>query len=382
MNRLLPHALGLVAALANAATAQVIHVPNPVQPGTVVQIAVENNTTGSLWLDSLVRLRPTGELISPTYDVFSDTPAPLAPGNTLTFPLAVPADASGSEALYFAPGRGAAARLDYGAMDPLLPALHVYPRRILSGFASYVAGFKGSAEDGLLILNTSAAAHVLGAGDRIRVFEPGGSVAVAEASLAGIEVPAATRAFAALPLAGLAPKPYTIEVQWADPIAGAVVRRYGIQPFQGDATRHTLPGDTLGLHFPEGRVVPQGGAIDAHVLVGMLDAGHPAAYAMLLGSAPGTLELPSGSVLPLARDSFVYQSLATGLGGVIQNGTGSFEGVGVCLCPTTYYKSGTISIHHPNQPAMSGMTLRAAVLIEVRPSGELRATQGEEIRFE
>jgi hypothetical protein len=217
------------------------------------------------------------------------------------------------------------------------------------------------------LANTGPAPHVFGAGDRIDLFAPGSAPPVATLPLQGISVPAGGVTVVSLPIAGLAPGPYTVETRWLDPgTTTAMVVRHGIRE-----------AFDLELHLPGGRTIAPGATIPAEL--GTWD-GVPVAYALVLGLAPGALVLPNGAVAPIVLDPLVVRSLADGLGGLLTANRGAMipERCGLAPGPVGATATG-LGLTHPGSPALAGVVLRVAAVAWTANLGLFVASQPEEI---
>jgi hypothetical protein len=179
-----------------------------------------------------------------------------------------------------------------------------------------------------------------------------------------------------LPVSGLPPDPFTVEVFWNDPAVGALTRSIGIH------------ASTLGdLHVPGGRVVPLGGSIEAYLEFSFPPGLAPLA-ALMIGTQPGSTPLPDNEVVPLVAEPLVLASLSGGLGSVLQGSPAFPIPLGFVFCggycaPTQLpgFILNGIHIAHPGA-AYSGMRFRLAGIARDVITGRLCATQGEDIVLE
>jgi hypothetical protein len=366
MNRLLPSLL-VAAAASSIVAGQILTLPpQPVAPGSLIQITVFNNTTTITNLpcgDPVWLQHADGSAV--THGVIMDCGFLFPPGSTATLWFNVPATGPGSSGSFALRVWGVAMRLDVGNASPGFPAIRGYPIGIGGYSFSHRVSTFTQPYDNWEVNNTGTVPHTFAAGDAIRIFTPGGSTPVATASLAGFTVPAQSSLAGPLPLAGLAPGPYTVEMAWLDPGTGSVVTaRHGIHDL-GDIT----------VDLPGGHVVPNGGMLPVELIVQGLPV-VPVPYAFCVGIAPGSTLLPSGFAVPLVGDAAVLASLADGIGGLLPNNVGT---VPPYSSPWVAYQIVTgLGVHHPGA-AFSGMIIRAAAVAHLPGSPFYNVSQGEDL---
>jgi hypothetical protein len=381
----------VVTTLATLASAQTIKVAgNPVQPGVPFNVAFTNNTTTQIPFSAsplLHLLQPTGELITP--EIVGCLPVGMAipPNGTATLSFTAPAKgpgSAGSFVLLFPYGSGAVARIDVGKASTNFPDIHTYPVNTPYNAVGHEVTFPpNQATADWEFSNTGSSSFKFTSGT-LQLFTPGGTVQVASLNLNGISVPAGGATRIQLPLKGLTPGPYTVQVLWIDPGTKApMIVRHGIQP----------PSTTnADLHFPGGRVVSWRSSISARVAMsGFPASGSPLnptwpnlAYILLLGYLPGSSPLPGGDVLPLVADPLLLASLQHGAWGVLGNHFGLATTLSAyCAHSTLSMPVGSgMQINHPNIPAVVGLTVRVAVgAVDLKTPNAFAASQPEEITF-
>jgi hypothetical protein len=349
--------------------------PGPVAPGSAVPVTVINTSGSPIAFagTEFVLLRPTGEVADPRFVYQGDALSILMPGQSASLGYQVPSPllgAPGSFVLLFIHGGRAAARLDVGAPAPSFPALHGFPTRVNDTFRTHFTGFGTASPATLDLFNLSSAPFSFGQGDRIDLFTPGGTVAVATAGLSGVAVPAGGRTIVPLPVTGLSSGPYTARVMWTDPAAGLQVRTFGIrEPASAD------------LRLPAGHVVPFGGSLEAYLALSGIAVGSPASpvFALLVGVNPGSTPLPNGVQAPLSAGDPLVLASFSGLGGLLIGNTGTATSVVPCFCPiyNGTFDSGSILLVHPNVPALSGVSVRVAGVVIESLTGLWGASQPE-----
>jgi hypothetical protein len=159
-------------------------------------------------------------------------------------------------------------------------------------------------------------------------------------------------------------------------VAGPVIREIGVRDY-GRAD----------LHLPDGHVVPFGSSIRVWLAFSSISVGMPAspAYALFLGTAPGTTPLPNGTLAPLAVNDPLVLASISGLGGLLTNHVGTAtEVTGICLCDPHpgAYESPDITLAHPNALGLSGAAIRIAGIVFEPSTGEWGASQPETIFLE
>ena len=225
--------------------------------------------------------------------------------------------------------------------------------------------------------------HTFAAGS-LELFTPGGTTPVASFGLAGRTVPANGVTRIPLPLSGLPAGPYTVKVRWVDPGTGAATEvSHGIE---------ASVGPVVDLHFPGGKLVPVGGSLPIRATMSgfyppFSPLGTPQGplpmYFLALGFRPGSTLFPGGVVIPLRPDSLVRASLSGGLFGTLTNNVGgSTPLTAFCAHRVQGYPQAIgIQLRHPNDPAVAGLELRAALLV-VDAQGTAGASQPELVIFE
>jgi len=346
--------------------------PQPVAPGATYFVDVLNNTGGNLYIPSLpifAHLQPSGELVDPLQPYCTDVIRYSAypPGQRLTASLVAPASPGSYLLLFHVRVVGnyrAVARLDVGTPSPGYPDIHPYPDAIPHPRISHQISFPPLQSPDWSLTNTGPAPHVFGAGDRIDVFAPQSTVPVATLPLQRTMVPAGGAATVSLPLAGLAPGPFTVETRWFDPgTTTTMTVRHGIRNAW-----------SIDMHFPAGRVLSPGGAIS--VFLGTWDA-VAYGYAFALGLTPGTTILPGGVVAPIVLDPLVARSVLDGLGGLLTANVGTMTRTS-CGQGSDTYAAG-LGLRHPGSPALAGVVLRAASIAWTFDRSSFVASQPEEI---
>jgi hypothetical protein len=375
--------------MSGVAAAQTIQVQsNPVKPGVPFTVAFTNNTTVGIPFSAmplLHLLQPTGELIVPEIVGCSPVGMMVPPNGKQTIGFTAPAKgpgSAGSFVLLFPYGGGAVARVDVGKASAKFPDIHAYPVNTPFNLVGHQVKFPPNQVADWEFANTGGSTHRFASG-QLSLFTPGGTVPVASLNLTGITVRAGGATRILLPLKGLTPGPYTVQVWWVDPGTNyLVVVRHGIVPASKTA---------IDLHLPAGRVVPWQGSISARVAIsGFASTGRPPkwpnlGYGLLMGYLPGSSVLPGGAVLPLVPDPLVLASLNHGAWGVLSNHIGIAKTMSTyCAHQTWSMPVGTgIQIRHPNIVAISGLTLRvAAVATDLKLPNVFATSQPEEITFQ
>jgi hypothetical protein len=350
-------------------TAQIITIPpGPFAPGSAVPVTLFNNTPNDLYFpcgSPFILQQSDGGVI--VYPSSADCLFPFPPGTTWQSQFGVPATGPGSlSGSYVFRSHFAAVRMDVGAASPSFTALHFYPDHASYRFGAHAAspGFAMNWQ----VANTGTSPHTFGAGDQVRIFAPGGSVPLATASLAGTTVAAKLTASGLLPLAGLVPGPYTVEVTWLDSGTNTVTSvRHGIQT--------TGTGD---LQLPGGHVIPTGGVLPVNLTLCGITPGLSPAYAFCIGVAPGSTPIPGAGSIPLVLDAAVMASLANGIGGLLVANVGiatqQSSGFGAGDC----YGATGIGVTHPGV-AFSGVVVRGAAIFYEPTVGQFGVTQGEDL---
>lgn len=375
--------------LTTLGSAQRLQVKGPVTAGQPFTVVFTNNTTANIPFSAaplLHLLQPTGELIIPEIVGCSPVGTSVAPNTTVNLSFTAPAKGPGSAGSFvvlFPYGGGAVARVDVGKASASFPDIHTYPVNTPFNAVGHEVTFPpNQAAADWEFSNTGSSSHKFTSGS-LQIFTPGGTVPVASLGLNGITVPAGGATRIQLPLKGLTPGPYTVQVLWVDPgIKAPMIVRHGIQP----------PATTnADLHFPGGRVVGWASSIPARVAMsGFAAAGNPLnptwpnlAYILLLGFVPGSSPLPGGDVLPLVADPLMLASLQHGAWGVLGNHFGGAKTLSTyCAHSTLSMPVGSgMQIHHPNIAAVVGLTLRVAVGAVDLKANAFAASQGEEIGF-
>jgi hypothetical protein len=364
--------------LASVGMAQFLIVPKePVLPGATVAGAVVNDTADFLGLPAgcEVRIvRPGGELVS----------APLLPGSACdavqvilplelaNFSFEAP-DEPGDYVVVLPYGEHAVAPLRVAVERSEAPVqtLHLLPADLEVPQEAHAVDFASRGKTPWRIANSGRAPHTLGAGDRIELYAPGSTSVIAMTELEGITVPSGKAVPFELPVAGLVPGPYSLEMFAVDPGTGAIERsRAGIR----------ARGSRVDLHMQAGHALRPGAPLRMALAVQGFPPGGPAPlYALLVGLDPGVTVLP-GAVLPLVPDLLVHLSLENGLGGLLQNHLGTVTNVS--LPPFFDGVAEGITLAHPRLAALSGLDVRVAALVFDLPLTTIGASQPEVVRIE
>jgi hypothetical protein len=356
-----------VLALPTQAAGQVLLLPpQPVAPGSVISVTLINDTGFLLyhscgaypfWIQ-----HADGSAVIHVH--WSDCFEVLLPNSTTTFNFLLPASGPGSSGSFVFRAYSAAVRLDVGTASASFPAIHAAPREIGEAWDGHTVLFTPNFPS-WAISNTGTGSHTFGAGDVIRIFTPGGVVPVATMNLAGIAVPPLQSVALVLPIAGLVPGPYTVEMSWLDPgVGSAMTVRHGIR-------EHAR----MSLDLPGGHEVPAGGALPVEFSIRTFPWNSPAHYAFCIGALPGSTPMPGGFSVPLVLDAVVLASLVDGIGGLLTNNVGALPPLG---SPFNFFFATGIGITHPG-PAFSGVVVRAAA-VAFDPITQLYgASQGEDI---
>ncbi len=365
-----------------ACAQQLTLTPRVAAPGQQVQGVLRNDTQAQIFYvrDCEVRtLRHSGEFhhISTNYQsprsvlsAFCDQVVPLDPGESRTFTFNAPTD-PGSYTIVTSDLDRVAARLVVQSATPGAQEVCFYPNGIWLAQTAHHIDFQRPEFSTWEFANAGDAAHAFGAGDRIRVFAPGSTVALADMSLAGIEVRAGGVTEVELPVVGLLPGPYTVEATFTDASAGPVVTRSGVQP----------RGARVDLHMYGGKRLAPGQRIEMGL--GVTDyppAGVEPFYFLMVGLQPGASPLPGGLELPLLlSDPVVGFSLSTGLGGLLVGYTGTVSNSNPFGNP--FFAGGVDGVYltGPRIPGLSGIVLRVSALTLDPRLTTWGASQPEEI---
>jgi hypothetical protein len=358
--------------------------PGPAAPGSTIAATYHNNTAlvASHPLNSspVSLLSDEGELIAPR--LLSNqgiTWMSTYPGSVETFVFTTPATgpgSSGSFVLLYPWAPAAVGRLDVATPSATFASIHPFPPSVHLGFGTHAVAFGTSAS--WAVGNTSPLSFAFGAADQVQVFAPGGSVALASQSLAGVVVPPGAVVPVPLPLANLTPGPYTVAMSWTDPSSGFVVRRFGI---------HEAP--YADLYLPSGKFLPFGGSIDLFTNCDFLaPSGFPLSFIQLADVSSGTSALPGGQLIPIVPDFVSIACITSSLSGLLVNGQGgTFTLPAVCYgycgpmggpLPARYLTP-TTTLLHPNVGGLGGLVVRLATLLYDLPGSRFVATQGEEV---
>lgn len=186
-------------------------------------------------------------------------------------------------------------------------------------------------------------------------------------SLDGATVRSGRAVTASLPLQGLAPGPYTVEMTWHDPETNTVISaRHGIQ-FDGG----------VDVQLPGGHVIPTGDVLPAALSFAGFPAGGLVVYGLCIGVAPGSTPAPGAGLFPLALDQFVLASVTSGIGGLLLANVGEATPK---ISPSSVgaYTATGIGIAHPGA-GFSGMTVRAAAFGYDPAAAFFGVSQGEDL---
>lgn len=366
--------LAVVGALVAPTFAQQISVTGPVAPGATipVQVAVHAGGEEVFWIEpGLYLLSKSGELEHP-FLISSDLVYSLGPGESFDIPFEIPLSgpgSSGSHVLLLDSAPRVLTRVDVGVPDAEFPALHAWPERMPKLFWSHSARFDGT--DVWEIGNASDHDHVLTSSDFVEVRSADNQLS-AYVTLEGVAVRSGRTARVPLPLEGLPPGPYTVQMVWTDPDTGSLER-----------VHHGIQWDSrVNLHVPGGRDVPVGGETTIHVACREFFETEPL-YVVALGLLPGTTPFPAGTFLPLAPDTVLVQSLANGLGGLLQNYIGETQQFTEFYGWNGGYSTAEgITLAHPSDTTPVQMELRLAAFAFEPETPDFAVSQMELIRFE
>lgn len=359
----------LVTALTLQAGAQIITLPpGPVAPGSTFPVTIFNNLAFNLGFPCDLTLglqHADGGMI--LYPSAGDCSFSFPPGTSITVQFTAPASGPGSNGSFVLDVYGAAVRLDVGAPSPSFPAIHGCPAGIFNRFGGHQSHSIWAHH--WQVANTGVAPHTFGAGDQIRIFAPGGTVPLAVASLAGHTVPGQSAASGPLPVAGLAPGPYTVEMTWLDPATNATMSvRHGIQ---SDLSK-------IDVGLPGGHVIPSGGVLPISLAIGAFPPFTLPVYAFCIGIAPGSTPIPGAGAIPLVLDAAVSASLANGVGGLLVANVGVAVPYSFSVLYAGYYVAAGVGVTHPG-PAFSGLTVRGAAFAFELTQGVFGVSQGEDL---
>jgi hypothetical protein len=371
-------------ALGSHAQTTLIVQTTPVTAGVPFLVVVIDNGPGCI--DALVTnvvtmMQPTGEVIAPELVGCGPISICLAAGQPFPVQYTTPAagpGSSGSFVLLCPYGSGACARIDVGAPSPAFPDIHTYPTRMPHGPGAHHLPVIPSGAPEWEFSNTAAQAHAIV--PTISILAPGGTTPLATASPA-LVVPAGGVVRTSLPIAGLAPGPYTVSVQWFDPGLSAVTTvMHGIEI--SPAT-----GASIDLHLPGGKQVPFGGSIPARFAV--RDPGNPWvpatwSYLLCAGVLPGSTPLPGGAIAPLVADAAVLASITNGINGLLLNNAGVTVSQGAyCAHAVHSWAVATgMGIAHPNIPGLSGAGARIGVVAYDPAGATWIASQPEDVTLQ
>jgi hypothetical protein len=379
---------GALVLLAGLSPAQILTVANPVAPGSLVVASVFNALPGARGtVGGELRLHSAdGEVIHPLFascgsvgDVFGigatfPLTLQLPPGNSLQGSYLLRAAFGSATGPY--PVTATVARLDIGSADPGFPSLHLLsPFSHLNGRSHQVP--RGAAVH-VEIGNTAPVPHVFGPGDELALHLPGEPAPVFTLPLQGTVI--GSNRVLMLPLSvtpHLVPTANaTLRLRWTDPSRGPQQQSRGL--VLTDAPQ-------LDLQLPGGKDVPRQGSIPVVLASGVTEAVPPPArlHVLALGHAPGVTPLPNGSELPLVFDFLVQQSLANGLGGLLQNAIGgTTESRWFCASRGFETQVATgLAIVHPNLAAVAGLEFRIAAILIDPATLTIQPSQAEAIRF-
>jgi len=376
--------MALILILAAGARGQIILQPpaGPVQPGVPFTVTLTNNS--STCIDTMVTnvltlLQPTGELVAPELVGCGPVSFCLSNGQVASLSYTTPATgpgSSGSFVLMCPYGSGAAVRLDVGVPSVSFPAIHTYPTAIPHGPGGHQVAYPATAGSEWEFANTTNQAQLIS--PTILIFTPGGAVPVAFTTFSSLFVPANGVTRVSLPLAGIPSGPYTVETIWVDPAMGSSATvKHGIQ---------LGSGVMVDLHLPGGHVLVPGGTIEARIALN--EAGFfttPTwSFALAVGFLPGSTPLPGGVIVPLVPDLLVMASISDGVGGLITGNVGltTTQSVYCAQSSTSYPVATGIQITHPGPPSLGGLTVRLGALAIEPLTGQIAASQPEEITFQ
>jgi len=361
--------VGLI--LASWAHAQVITLPpQPVAPGSTMQVTLFNNTGGELGLpcggSPLWMQHPDGTPIA--YPGPYPCGFPFPQGTTVTDQFQVPATGPGSNGSFVFRSLAAAVRIDVGAPSASFPAIHANPYWISNTNLGHAVDYNGTSPS-WEISNTSTSAHTFGAGDFLSIHAPGALVPLVSVGLAGITVPPQLSISGVLPMAGLPYSPLTVVMSWLDPGTNAVVTiSHGINE-----------GTDVDLRLKGGHVVPIGGSIPVELAIYSFPSLLPIDYGFCLGFLPGGSTQFGQHEIPLVLDALVMASLANGIGGLLVNNFGTAPPL------LAKWEHGTISgitVHHHGIPGLSGVVVRAAAVAYEPVYGIFGTSQPELLIFQ
>ena len=355
----------------------------PVAPGSTISGNYHNNTAAiashPMNNSPVSLLHHDGELITPRFHVNQGTLWLVTyPGVSEWFQFTAPSSgpgSSGSFVLLYGWTPAAVGRLDVGVVSPAFPSIHAFSPTVHLGFGTHAVTFGSPAF--WSVGNTSGAPFTFGAADTVQVFAPGGATPLASQSIAGISVAPGAVAAVPIPIAGLVPGPYTIAISWNDPVAGPLVRRFGIHE-----------AAYADLYVPSGKVLPFGGSVSMFTN-GLVLGGGPLSFAVIADMSSGSTGLPTGQFIPLVLDPVAQACLTSSLFGLLVNGQGTATALpstcyGYCAPGgrgpfITRYVTPTTTLFHPNVPGLTGLVVRVATLLFDFTGGRWVATQGEEI---
>lgn len=366
-----------LSALALPFAAQSLTVPGgPHAPGSLVTATYTNETGGFLGFPlgcEARTLRHSGDVVAPfalpgsLCDIFVG----LSPKESTAFELTAPTKA-GSYVVFFPHGPGAVARFDVTAGDPDARDIVSFPWGAKWPQSAHAIDYAPLSVTTWAFGNTGRADHEFVSGDRIDLFLPGGTTAVASLDLAGLAMGPGEVLQVTLPVAGLPSGPYDLEATWFDAdTASMAVERSGIRDI----------GSRANLHLPDGDDLASGASIDIAMTVEGFPTpvGSDPTYAILVCLAAGSTPLADGTVAPLVQDGLADLSLS-GLGGLLQGHVGTLEAVG--SFPSYLGEAVGMSLTHPNIPGLAGLQVRVAGIAVDETFTTWAATQPETIELQ
>jgi len=379
--------LGLaVAAAAPAQNLLQIQVNNnPVPPGGQALVTIYNTQPLSMGFvgtaHPLHAIRVSGELAFP-YDQVGQPVTWISAPSAPVLSLSVPASglgSGGSFVLHYMDGEEAVTRLDVGTPAASFPRIHFWPAGLHDHYLGHGSPNGNFGQNAIKVANTGPGGHTLGPNDMLYVFGVTNSAPIASLSLAGIQVPAGRVVKLSLPPAALVPRNLKILVVWSDPDSGQMeLVDFGLRP----------AGSLVDLHFPDGRKIPVGGTLPVRLSLSGWPAGAVAAppiFIFALSLSVGELPLLPGISLPLnVQDNLVWASFASGAYGLMSGNVG--QAVPDISFTSPVYAGRSLAtgivISHPNLPSLAGTLLHAAGFAFDPVSGQVGASQPEELFFQ
>lgn len=257
------------------------------------------------------------------------------------------------------------------AATPKAQSIHFYPTAVRTPGRAHEVNFADPAQTTWEFANTGSSDHTFGNFDRVRIHSPGAAVAAKLLNLSGLVVPAGKVTRVTLPIADLAPGPWTVKAFYLDPGFGNFVTvESGIR---------TL-GTRVDLHLPDGRTLEPGGQLRFSIaLQDFPPSTQDPVYAVLFCFLSGSTPLADGSVLPLASDGILDACLSTNLLGLIAGNFGAAPNLLPPSSPGYASAAEGITVSHPGFTPFAGLPFRAAAVALDPSLGVFDVSQPEEL---